>query len=186
LNSSRIRKATEELILAIEGEIRPQLRETPQRVQRMWEEILNGYEVEIPSLFKAFDGEGKDQLVVVRNIHTYSICCHHLIPFEIVASVAYLPKDKVLGVSKLARLVSAYAHRLQLQERITEQVANTIMEYLEPHGVGVIIKGAHLCMRMRGAKSEQSEVITSVMLGAFRDDYPLRNEVLNLLQGEKL
>ena len=182
----RISKATEELILGIEGEIRPQLRDTPLRVMRMWNEVLDGYNVDIPSLFKTFNGEGKTQLVVARDIHTYSICEHHLTPIILGAAVAYLPKDKVIGVSKLARLVSAYAHRLQLQERITEQVANTLMEYLEPYGVGIVIKGVHLCMRMRGAKSEGSEVITSVMLGAFQDDYPLRNEVLSLLQVGKL
>jgi len=163
------------------GPLRSALEETPRRVQVALEEMLSGYSVDIDSLFKTFDGEGKDQLVIARKIHAYSTCEHHLLPFEISVSVAYLPIDKVIGVSKMVRLVLAFARRLQLQERLTEQIAETLMERLNPAGVAVVIKGEHLCMRMRGVKSEEAEVVTSVMLGKFREEASLRAEFLHLI-----
>ena len=178
-----VEQIVRDLILSIEGEMRPHLEETPARVRRMMGEIFDGYGVDISSLFKSFDGEGKDQVVIARNIETHSICEHHLMPFLISANVAYLPDDRVIGASKMARLVHAYAHRLQLQERITEQVGNSLMEYLKPRGVAVVIKGEHMCMRLRGVKSTNSEIVTSVMLGEFRENSNLRQEVLLLLRG---
>ena len=178
----RLQAAVLEMLKAIEGEeVRPQLLETPERMQRGLSEMLSGYGVDIRGLFKVFDGEGTDQLVIVRNIHTYSVCEHHLASVEIKASVAYLPIKKVIGVSKMARLVEAYAHRLQLQERITQQVGEALMHYLQPAGAGVVIVGNHLCMRARGVKSPESEVVTSVMLGEFRESPSLKQEVMSLL-----
>ena len=164
-----------------DGELRAALKETPSRVEKAWGEMLNGYDIDINSLFKTFDGEGKDQIVAVTNINDYSICEHHLLPFFIDASVIYLPKDKVIGVSKMERLVRAYSHRLQLQERLTEQVATALMTHLQPEGAACIIRGQHLCMRARGVKSASSQVVTSVMLGKFRDDSALRAEVISLV-----
>ncbi len=182
IDKVRLQAAVLEMLKAIEGEeVRPQLLETPERVQRGLEEMLNGYGVEIEKLFKVFDGEGTDQLVIVRNIHTFSFCEHHLIPIELRASVAYLPVNKVIGVSKMARLVEAYAHRLQLQERLTRQIGDALMQYLNPEGAGVVIVGNHLCMRARGVKSPESEVVTSVMLGSFRESPSLKQEVTSLL-----
>lgn len=172
------------MLEAIEGTpIQPYLQETPIRFVKALEEILDGYSVDIPALFKTFDGEGKEQLVVVRNIETYSICRHHLLPFFVQASVGYLPNDRVIGVSKIARVVHMYAHRLQLQEGLTEQIAVCLKDNLKPLGVGVVIRGEHLCMRMRGIRSTESQVFTSVMLGAFREQESLKAEFLSLIGG---
>jgi len=182
MDTGKIRDAVSTILLSIEeGPLREELLETPRRVAHAFEEMLSGYSVDIDALFQTFDGEGQDQLVIVRDIEAWSICEHHLLPFQICASVGYLPDDKVIGVSKIERLVLAYAHRLQLQERITEQVANTLMKMLQPRGVAVVIKGKHLCMRARGVRSKNSEVVTSVMLGHFRDNPTLRNEFLHLV-----
>ena len=184
MNRNQIYNLTKLLLHEIEGinvELREGLLETPMRVARSYEEIFDGYKVDIPSLFKTFSDEGKDQLVVAK-VNTWSVCEHHILPFSVSAAVGYLPDNKVIGVSKLSRLVCAYSHRLQLQERITEQVAQAIMRYLEPKGVAVVITGEHLCMRMRGVKDQESQVITSVMLGAFRDDFNLRQEFLRLIK----
>ena len=170
------------IIRAIEGpEIRQDLYDTPQRVQRAFEEIFNGYEVDIPGLFKVFEEDGKDEIVILRNIHFWSTCEHHLLTWEGYASVAYLPQEKVVGASKLARLVEAYAHRLQLQERVGRQVAEAMMKYLNPRGVAVVIKGKHSCISCRGVRNETSELVTSVMLGAFRENAASRYEVLKLI-----
>jgi len=180
------------LLYEIEGHpLRPELEATPDRVVRALEELLDGYKTNIEELFTTFNdeesippnnGEGiYDQIVAVKNIEAWSWCEHHLLPFHINASIAYLPRDKVIGASKIPRLVLAYAHRLQLQERITRQIANAIMSNLEPHGVAVIITGEHSCMRIRGVRAESSQLITSVMLGAFRDNQSTRLEVLSLL-----
>jgi len=169
------------IIRGIEGSIRPDLEETPRRVQTALTEMLDGYSVDIDSLFKTFEGEGQDQIVVIRNIKFTSFCEHHLLPFSGTAHVAYLPVKKVIGASKIPRLVMAYAHRLQLQERITRQVAETLMEKLEPQGVAVVIQGEHTCMRCRGIKCSDSQMVTSVMLGQFRIERTLRLEVLTLL-----
>jgi GTP cyclohydrolase I len=143
--------------------------------------MLSGYNVDIDSLFKTFDGEGKDQIVVAKDIEVWSCCEHHLLPFHCSVSVAYLPVKRVIGVSKIARLVQAYAHRFQIQERITSQIGETLMSKLQPQGVAVVIHGEHLCMQARGAKVPSSSVVTSVMLGQFRLERTLRMEVLSLL-----
>ena len=175
-------RAVKMLLESIEGEpLRPELLETPSRVAHSLMELLDGYDTDVDSLFKTFDGEGRDQVIVVRDIAFTSFCEHHVLPFSGKAHVAYLPVSKVLGVSKIPRIVLAYAHRLQLQERLARQVANSIMERLEPQGVAVVIEAEHLCIRCRGVKSPSAKVINSVMLGAFREDRALRMEVLALL-----
>lgn len=169
------------LLREIEGpELRPQLEETPDRVYRALGELLDGYSISIPELFTSFDDEGHDQIVIAKDIPFHSICEHHLLIFYGKAHIAYLPKDKVLGASKLPRVLLAFSHRLQLQERITRQVADTIMEYLEPYGVAVILEAKHGCIICRGVKSDCS-FVTSVMLGTFRDNQSTRLEVLSLL-----
>ena len=182
MNSNRIASLTRKLLQEIEGkEIREDLVETPMRVARAYKEIFDGYRTDIPGLFKISEGEGQDQIVVVRDIHSWSVCQHHILPFHCCVHVAYLPIGKVIGVSKIERLVHAYAHRLQLQERIARQIAEAMMTYLKPQGVAVVIHGEHLCMRLRGVKSDSSQVVNSVMLGAFRDNQATRMEVLSLL-----
>lgn len=181
-SKSMIETAMHLALLAIEGApLRKDLEETPRRVTLAYEEMLDGYDIDIESLLsRTFEDEGRDQLVIVKNIESWSLCEHHLLPFHITASVGYLPVGKVLGVSKIERLVHAYAHRLQLQERLTRQIGEDLMRYLEPQGVGIIIKGDHLCMKIRGVKNKSSTVVTSVMLGAFREDPVLRSEFLSV------
>lgn len=157
------------------------LKETPQRVIKAYEQMTNGYKIDIESLFKVFDGEGADQIVAVSNIEYVSLCEHHMLPFTGHVHVAYLPKDKVIGASKIPRLVTAYAHRLQIQERMTEQIANAMMKYLQPQGVAVITEGYHSCMKYRGTKCQDGKLITSVMLGLFRSKLSVKQEVLSLL-----
>jgi GTP cyclohydrolase I len=178
-----IKASVKSILQEIEGthNLRHDLVDTPQRVANMIDEILGGYNVNIEKIFKSFDGEGKGQIVIVRNIEFISFCEHHCLPFTGSAYVAYLPNGKVIGVSKIPRLVFAYARRLQLQERIASQVANAIMQHLQPHGVAVIIRGEHSCMRCRGAKASTSDMVNSVMLGKFLEDAALRAEVLSLI-----
>lgn len=182
IDTNTVIQAVSDIIYCIEGSIPPRMKDTPARVAKSYQEVYDGYSVDIPSLFTSFDGEGKDQLIVARNIHTFSVCEHHLLPIELKVSVAYLPSTKVVGVSKIARLVHAFAHRLQLQERMTEQIASAVLTHLEPLGVCVVARGSHLCMRMRGVRAEDSEIITSVVLGEFRGDMSLRSEVMSLLR----
>jgi GTP cyclohydrolase I len=182
MNKEVITKHVKAILEDIEGELhKGDTDETPERVYRALEELLAGYKVNVNALFKAFDGEGMDQIVMVRDIEFTSWCRHHLLPFRGVAHVAYLPNGKAIGASKLPRLVQAYAKRLQLQERIAEQVANTLMEKLKPKGVAVVIQAQHSCMQCRGVNSSGSSMVNSIMLGAFRDDASLRAEVLMLM-----
>ena len=181
LDLKAIERATSDLILAI-GDIRPQLDRTPERVAKAYAELLDGYDIDLDSLFITEDDEGKDQLVVATDIDFVSTCEHHLMYWYGVANIAYLPREKVIGVSKLARLTLAFAHRLQLQERLTRQIAHTLMEKLDPLGVAVVIVGEHSCMRYRGVKSSRSKITTSEMLGEFRSDSSLRQEFLTLIK----
>ena len=170
--------------------LRQDLEATPKRTTKALAEMLDGYDVNIEELFTTFDDKDSippnngqdihDQIVAVKNVPFYSMCEHHLLPFFGTASIAYLPKDKVIGASKLPRILLVYAHRLQLQERIARQVANAIMTHLSPYGVAVIIEAKHLCIACRGVRSECS-FVTSVMLGTFRDEPVQRLEVLSLL-----
>lgn len=165
----------------VEGELREGTKETPARVEKAWAELLDGYKVDIPGLFKTFDGEGTDQIVACSDIQFTSFCEHHILPFTGVAHVAYLPDGKAIGASKLARLVNAYAHRLQIQERLTEQVAHALESNLNARGVAVIIKAEHSCISCRGVKAVGAKFVTSVMLGKFRESEASRLEVLSLL-----
>ncbi len=169
------------LIYLIEGKLRPGTEETPDRVARAYEELFDGYNVNIEELFKVFDGEGTDQIVAVRDIEFTSMCEHHMLPFFGTVHVAYLPNGKAIGASKIPRLVNAFSHRLQIQERLAEQIGTAIMEHLKPRGVAIIIEAKHSCMICRGVKSTSSKLVTSIMLGDFRDNPAMRMEVLSLL-----
>lgn len=156
---------------------------TPHRVANAYEEILSGYTT-VPS--KLINGAlftvDYDEMVVVKDIEFYSLCEHHMLPFFGHAHVAYLPRHKVIGLSKIPRIVDMFAHRLQVQERMTQQIANFIQESINPLGVGVVIEGQHLCMMMRGIKKEQASMTTSAMLGGFRTRLETRMEFLNMIQ----
>ena len=153
---------------------------TPDRVARAYQEILGGYHVDPVNLVNgALFNVNYDEMVIVKDIEFYSLCEHHLLPFFGKAHVAYVPKGKVIGLSKIPRIVDMFAHRLQVQENMTQQIAEFIQEVIQPWGVGVVIEGQHLCMMMRGIKKEQAKMTTSAMLGGFRKRLETRMEFLN-------
>jgi GTP cyclohydrolase I len=156
---------------------------TPQRVDKALRFLTSGYSADIDAMLNgAMFGVDYSEMVIVRDIDFYSMCEHHLLPFFGKCHVAYLPNGKVIGLSKIPRLVDIFARRLQLQERLTNQIANTIWEKIQPLGVAVVVEGTHLCMSMRGVEKQNSYTITSAMLGAFRDQQRTRMEFLELLK----
>jgi GTP cyclohydrolase I len=161
---------------------RPGLHETPARVAKAWKHWTSGYGQDPVEILKAFEdgAEEYNELIVVRNIPVYSHCEHHLAPFFGKATVGYLPNGKIVGLSKLTRLVDVFSKRLQVQERLTVQIANTLMEVLEPKAVGVVIKCRHMCMESRGIRTPGEETITSAMLGELQPNLALRTEFLSL------
>ncbi|WP_441293097.1 GTP cyclohydrolase I FolE [Sorangium sp. KYC3313] len=158
------------------------LRRTPERVARAFEFFASGYGVDVESLVKdaKFSLEA-NHMILVRNIEIYSLCEHHLLPFFGRCHIGYVPDKTVCGVSKLARIADAYARRLQIQERMTDQVAGSIMELIKPKGVGVVIEARHLCMMMRGVEKQNSVMVTSAVLGSFRESHATRTEFLSLI-----
>lgn len=153
---------------------------TPERVARAYQEILGGYQTDPVQLVNgALFNVDYDEMVIVKDIEYYSLCEHHMLPFFGRAHVAYVPKGRVIGLSKIPRIVDMFAHRLQVQERMTQQIAEFIQEVINPWGVGVVIEGQHLCMMMRGIKKEQAKMTTSAMLGGFRKRLETRMEFLN-------
>jgi GTP cyclohydrolase I len=159
------------------------LRRTPQRVNEALKFLTRGYTMNLDEVINgAVFTEEYSEMIVQKNIDFYSLCEHHLLPFFGKAHVAYLPQHKIIGVSKLARVVDVFARRLQVQERLTNQIATTLMEKLNPLGVGVVIEAEHLCMRMRGVEKQNSLIITSTLLGAFRTRQETRNEFMNLIR----
>lgn len=187
MDKPRIEAAVRELLYAIgEDPDREGLIETPNRVARMYEEIYAGLEEDPKKHLKIFTEDNNDEMVIVRDIPLYSICEHHLIPFIGKAHIAYIPGNgKVIGLSKLARIVNCFAKRPQLQERLTSQVADFLYENLEPQGVAVVVEAEHLCMTMRGARASGSQTRTSAMRGIMRSDARTRAEALSLLSGTR-
>lgn len=173
-----------ESIIKLIGEdpTREGLLKTPSRVAKAFLELTTGYHVDIDALInRAIFNEDYNEMVVVKDISFYSLCEHHLLPFFGTAHVAYVPKGKIVGLSKIPKLVDVFARRLQVQERMTQQIAEILMKKLSPHGVGVVIEARHLCMEMRGAKSQNSPTVTSAMLGAFHSDARTRKEFLSFI-----
>jgi len=158
------------------------LKETPMRFANAWKFWMKGYKEHPKNIMKTFKNPGVDQLIVIPKIDFYSMCEHHLAPFYGTVNIGYVPKSRVLGLSKFARLTEIYARRLQIQEGMTQSIAKDIMEYLKPQGVAVVVRGVHLCMRSRGVEKQNSEMVTSVMLGKFRDEPELRAEFLSLIK----
>lgn len=157
---------------------------TPERYAKAMEFLTSGYSRDIDALVgKALFNEGSSDIVVVRDIELFSLCEHHLLPFSGRAHVAYIPNGKIIGLSKIPRLIDAFSRRLQVQERLTSQVATELQRILNPIGVAVIIEASHLCMMMRGVEKQNSYTITSCMLGAFRNDPTTRKELMSLLGG---
>lgn len=166
-----------------EDPLREGLLKTPDRVSKAYDFLTKGYNADIDEIVnEAIFHEDCNEMVVVRNVEFYSLCEHHMLPFYGKCHVAYLPKGKVIGLSKVPRIVDMFARRLQVQERLTNQIANTIQEVLNPHGVAVVMEGKHLCMMMRGVEKQNSFVTSSAMLGAFKSERATRMEFLNLIQ----
>ena len=163
------------------------VRDTPARVARAYEDFFRGYGEDPEAILsRTFEEtEGYDEMVLLRDIRVESHCEHHMVPIIGVAHVAYLPNRRVVGISKLARVVDAYARRLQIQEKLTAQIANTINEVLQPRGVAVVIEAGHECMSTRGVHKPGVSMVTSRMLGAFRDDASPRREFLAMIQGRR-
>ncbi|MCU0916754.1 MAG: GTP cyclohydrolase I FolE [Planctomycetes bacterium] len=186
IDIERVRRAVTEILLALGEDVdREGLRKTPERVARMYAELLGGAfedpHVHLQSVFT----EKYDEIVLLRNIPFYSVCEHHLLPFIGKAHVAYLPTGKVLGVSKLARIVDCFSRRLQAQERLTGQIADFLMENLKPLGVAVVLQAAHSCMTIRGIRKPGSEMVTSALRGIFKRDARSRAEVLHLMHNDR-
>ena len=175
-----IRNAVVEIIKGVgEDPEREGLKNTPDRVSRMFAELLSGYNADPEKIINgALFAINYDEMVLVRDIEFYSLCEHHMLPFLGRAHVAYLPKGKVIGLSKIPRIVEMYARRLQVQERMTRQIADLLQETLEPHGVAVVVEAMHLCSMMRGVKKHDARMTTSAMHGAFRANLATRQEFL--------
>ena len=176
----------EDLIKQILQEIgenpdREGLQDTPKRVVKSWKELYAGYSKNPEDLFTTFESDGYDQIVLLKDIEMYSMCEHHMLPFHGVAHVAYIPDGKIVGISKLARIVDMYSKRLQNQERITQQVTDCLMKYLQPKGAACIIEAKHMCMCARGVGKQNSVMTTSSMYGAFFVNGSARAELLRLI-----
>ena len=157
---------------------------TPTRIIKSWEELYAGYSKNPKDILTVFAADGYDQIIILKDIELYSMCEHHMLPFYGKAHIAYLPnpKGKIVGISKLARLLDIYARRLQIQERIGDQVTDALMEYLQPRGAACIIEASHMCMRMRGVAKQNSIMTTSSMKGAFLIEPEIKNELLKLIK----
>jgi GTP cyclohydrolase IA len=181
IDQEAVRSAVEKLLVALgEDPNREGLRNTPDRVARMYTELLEGYRTDPVAMINdaCFD-INYDEMVVVRDIEFYSLCEHHMLPFMGRAHVAYLPKGRVIGLSKIPRVVDLFARRLQVQENMTRQIADFLMSLLHPHGVAVVLEGLHLCSMMRGVRKHDARMTTSAMLGAFRASLATRQEFLD-------
>ena len=185
MDTETIEKSTLETLKAIgEDPRREGLQKTPARVAKAYSEILSGYRTDPVALINGalFEVE-YDEMVIVKDIEFYSLCEHHMLPFFGHAHVAYIPHGKVIGLSKIPRIVDLFARRLQVQERMTQQIADFIQASINPAGVGVVIEGQHLCSMMRGVHKQEAKMTTSAMLGVFRENLETRMEFLNRISG---
>lgn len=182
-NQKKIAKLVRDLLVELgEDPDREGLKKTPQRVAKSLTFLTSGYRQNLKAVVNgAKFTSGTNHMVILKDIELYSMCEHHMLPFYGKCAIGYISKGKVLGVSKLARIVDMYARRLQIQERMTEEIANAIMKEAGAEGVGVVIKAKHLCMMMRGVEKQNSEMITSAVLGTFRSDEKVRGEFMSLI-----
>ena len=184
IDTDRIENAVVSIIEAIgEDPTREGLVGTPRRIAEMYAELFNGMSIDPKQELTVGFDEGHHEMVILKDIPFYSLCEHHFLPFYGVVHVGYIPKGRVVGASKLARVVEILAKRPQIQERLTTQIADTILEALNPEGVAVVIQAEHLCMTMRGIKKQGSNILTSAMRGLFRKSPLTRSEFLSLVQG---
>jgi GTP cyclohydrolase I len=173
----------EMLVRLGEDPTREGLIRTPERVGKAYQFLTKGYREDPEALLKgALFTVSYDEMVIVKDVEMFSLCEHHMLPFFGKVHVAYIPKGKVIGLSKIPRLIELFARRLQIQERLTTQIAETIQQVIEPQGVGVVIEARHLCMMMRGVEKQHSAAVTSSMLGCFREEEETRSEFLSLIR----
>jgi GTP cyclohydrolase IA len=184
LTSASFEELVREMIIRLgEDPSREGLVDTPNRVHRAYEYLLKGYKEDPETLIKdALFSCTYDEMVIVKDVEMFSLCEHHMLPFFGKVHVAYIPNGKVIGLSKIPRLIEIFSRRLQIQERLTKQIAETIQKAIEPQGVGVVIEARHLCMMMRGVEKQHSAAVTSSMLGCFRDEQETRSEFLSLIR----
>lgn len=182
MQSEKIEKLISQLIEVIgEDANREGLAETPKRVAISYKKLFGGYREDPKKLIKVFDNEGYDEMIIAKDIDFYSTCEHHMLPFTGKAFIGYIPDNKIIGLSKLPRLVEIFSRRLQNQERLTRQIADTLNAMLAPRGVGVVIKAEHLCMKARGVEKQNCVISTSAFTGCFKKDMNTRGEFLNLI-----
>jgi GTP cyclohydrolase IA len=186
VDTARIERAVREILAAVgEDPNREGLRETPGRVARMYAELFSGLHDDPRRHLSKFFTEKYDEMVLVRDISFNSMCEHHMLPFSGVAHIGYIPNGKVVGLSKLARVVEVVSHRPQVQERMTEEIANLLIEELDVKGVAVVIEATHTCMTIRGVRKPGSVCVTSAMKGIFRSNLSSRSEVMTLIYGDR-
>ena len=182
----KLKTLTEELLKEIGEDVnRKGLLKTPERVSNSWRFLTKGYSEDISKIVNgAIFDENYDEMVTIKSVDFFSLCEHHLLPFFGKAHIAYIPNGKVIGLSKIPRIVEVFARRLQLQERMTQNIAETISTVLEPKGVAVLLEGKHMCMQMRGVEKQNSITSTSFMTGVFREDSKTRREFLNIINSQ--
>ena len=181
MDSKEVEKLVKKLIEEIDDPTREGLQGTPARVAKSFEKLYGGYKKDPAKLIKVFDNEGYDEMIIAKDIDFYSMCEHHMLPFFGKVYIGYLPDDKIIGLSKLPRMVEIFSRRLQNQERLTKQIADTLNKLLKPKGVGVVIKATHLCMKARGVEKQNCEITTSAFTGLFKSQLNTRSEFLNLI-----
>ena len=184
LTSASFEDLVREMIVRLgEDPEREGLIRTPERVHRAYEQLLRGYKEDAGAMLKkALFTVTYDEMVIVKDVEMFSLCEHHMLPFFGKVHVAYIPNGKVIGLSKIPRLIEIFSRRLQIQERLTMQIAETIQNAIQPQGVGVVIEARHLCMMMRGVEKQHSAAVTSSMLGCFREEQETRTEFLSLIR----
>jgi GTP cyclohydrolase I len=188
VNQSKLEEIVRNLITELGEDTRREgLEKTPHRVAKAYEFFTQGYKQEIKEILNGAVFEEKyDEMVIVRDIDFYSMCEHHLLPFYGKVHIAYIPDGKIVGLSKIPRIVDVYARRLQVQERMTQEIADTIEQFLNPRGVGVVAEAYHMCMMMRGVQKQNSTTITSAMHGIFKSDARTRSELMDLISHKRI
>ena len=184
LTSASFEQLVHEMLIRLgENPDREGLIDTPERVRKAYQFLTKGYQESAETLLKgALFTVSYDEMVIVKDIEMFSLCEHHMLPFFGKVHVAYIPNGRVIGLSKTPRLIEMFSRRLQIQERLTTEIAETIQKVIEPQGVGVVVEARHLCMMMRGVEKQHSEAVTSSMLGCFRDEQETRAEFLSLIR----
>jgi GTP cyclohydrolase I len=184
VTSASFEELVREMIVRLgEDPNREGLTRTPERVHRAYEHLTKGYKEDPQAMLKeALFTVNYDEMVIVKDVEMFSLCEHHMLPFFGKVHVAYIPNGKVIGLSKIPRLIEIFSRRLQIQERLTTQIAETIQQAIQPQGVGVVIEARHLCMMMRGVEKQHSAAVTSSMLGCFREEQETRSEFLSLIR----